>query len=215
MKTFVNLCKKPLLIVSAVLTAALLVLLVLSYTVPFGKTYKGTTERTDEGVKYTTVTTITRGSEKVKVKMTTSFDEAALRKSLKDEYPEMTDAQLDAQLAEIKANIKKYYDIEDEYFYVVKDGKVYVDVMKTAKSAKDVSTEEENVFAVVKGYKFVSETKENGKVVETTEYVCTANFAVQVTSIVFFVLFALATAGCVTVLVLDKKGVIKTEKAAA
>ena len=269
MKKFINLCKKPLLIVAAALFVVSTVLLVLGYTIPMGKTYKGTYAMDASGgmgvnVKISMTITL-KTNEKCLVKQTFEFDEeeavatikGKIRESiLKDpSASEMTEEALKEKVdqtyessfyKQMIAGSKKTFDEynklgEIEFFYVVKDGKIYVSPAKSDKfpeevmgmpvveSVKELETliegEEgedglEPMFTQ-KGYKLVMETE--GQVInldkvqegaepeyETLKYEfpCTANTAIQITSIVLMVVFGLCTAGCVTILILDKKGLL-------
>ncbi len=178
MKTFVNLCKKPLLIVSAVLTLAFLVLLIVSYTTPLGKNY--VYSKTQDGV------------------------EGKIEITLGDKY--LMKYYLDGKEMDMS---ELYGDDGEGVDYVIKDGVIYVTF--TEETYKELSDTVKEYLAKtmpkIEGYKIVGTMGTDEMVA-----VCTANTAMQIVSIVLLVVSALALAGCVTVLVLDKKGIIKTEK---
>ncbi len=189
MKTFVNLCKKPLLIVCTALFVIFTAMLVLSFVTPLGNTFSGSMNLKDTmeemALDFKVKSSLTFGKDG-NGEMKVTFDEAKLKEIMK-EVPGMTDEVIDTAIKGMQ-NTKFKYEKKDGKYIIVEGGSFDI-----------------------KGNKIVPVNAEDyDKVVPS--FVCTANSAVQLTSIVLMVVSGLALAGCVVVTVLANKGVIKTEE---
>ena len=197
MKKFVNLCKKPLLILSAVVFVLFTALLVVSFITPLGKSYSGTQTvsmkdlgfSSNEKIKFSaTLTLVDDKTLEVSSKIDAKQMKSLLKEVMGDLYNE---EYINNQISELEKDSKK------QFSYTKKDGKI----------VSSIGTYE------MKGNKLVPAGAE--KLDMQVSLVCTANSAIQITSIVLMVVSGIALAGCVVVIVLDKKGVFNKKSEAA
>lgn len=197
MKKFVELCKKPFLYASAALFVVFTVLLVVALVTPLGNTFGKTVNLKDMGdgmPDFSITQTLTfekDGNASVGVK----FNEAKYKDALKEVLGEAYTDEIGNQAVEALKN-----EVNDQKFEYTKENGKYV--------IKDYMELE------VKGNKLVPVVPEGEEVTqeEIDEYTltCTANSAVIIASAVLMGVSGIVLVGCVVVLVLDKKGVIKT-----
>lgn len=194
MKTFVNLCKKPLLLVSAVLFVVFTALLVVSFIMPLGNKYSAKVNLKDtmgaSAPDFTISQSITLGKDG-KAKMGIKLDEKAYKNAMKELLGDLYNEE------NIDKSIEAMNEAaNEELSYKKEDGKVIINSFATFE---------------IKGYKLVMPASTE----KTPDFVCTANTAVQTVSIVLMVVSGLALAGCVVVTLLDKKGVFDKKSEAA
>lgn len=224
MKKLINLCKLPMLIVSAVIFVAFTVLTILSYTMPIAKTFSYTEEKTEitaELKEYYGVdakqksTIVFLGNNVVAAYYELEFDEVAA-KAAEMEY-EVTEEEINESLQELK-------EINGVVLkYEVKDGKLYIDGQE---------------FGHFKGNKFFYHTyeldengdtkyeldeagnlklNENGEkiaIYKDVEISNSTNSSLAIASVVLMAVSAVCLACCVTLLVLDKVGVLSKKETA-
>ena len=204
MKKFVDLCKKPLLIASAALFVVFAVLLVVALVTPLGKTYsyKKTAEYpgTETKVTYTQKFTI---KSKEKLEVTSKYE---MSDEVKDVFKKL--GASDADIAKMEEGDTEEYD------YVRDGNKLFLGYTQkdydalTAEEKEELAKDEETL--TFKGYKILANLPKSATETEEIAFVNTVNPAVIIASAVLMGVAGVAALGCVVVLVLDKKGVIKT-----